>query len=322
MMTSLRHTLQLTRRALVAGLLLPAAMARRASAARPLASPRQRSRAALQAVQHWGCQYQNVDIAAITRSDLDLIVLDPSLDDAAGRFITPEEMRALKIRGDGGRRLVLGYLSVGEVDTKRWYWPLSWGEAPPDWVGPANPAWPGARAVKYWNRDWQALVFAGRGSVLERIMEIGFDGVFLDRVDAYGDWGGEGPALDAMGDLVTALAAKARRRDPGFIVMLQNAEHILARADVVAAMDAHSKESLLTGLAGPDTLNSEEDVAWSLTHLRPLQQLGIPTFATEYISDSRLREEIRGRLLALGFKPFFGTRGLDRLPDAERHAQR
>ncbi len=50
---------------------------------------RQKSRDALMKVTHyWGCQYQNVDLEAVARSDLDLIVLDPSLNDDLGRFVT------------------------------------------------------------------------------------------------------------------------------------------------------------------------------------------------------------------------------------------
>jgi endo-alpha-1,4-polygalactosaminidase (GH114 family) len=98
------------------------------------------------------------------------------------------------------------------------------------------------------------------------------------------------------------------------MLMMQNAEHILDHQKLIDAIDAHSKESLLTGLPTTDTLNQQDDVDWSLRYLRPLQQLGIPTFATEYITKPALRDQVRQRLVELGFKPFFGTRGLDRLP--------
>ena len=309
--------LHLTRRAVLAGLLLPAGLARGgASAMRTLPAARQKSRDALMKVVHWGCQYQNVDLESIARSDLDLIVLDPSLDDDRGRFVTRAQCRSIQQRSDGSRRVVLGYLCVGEVGTNRWYWPTAWRKNVPDWVGAENPNWPGARSVQYWNAEWQALVFADSDSMLDRIMDAGFDGVFLDRVDGYGDWGSKPEALDAMAGLVVGIGEKARRRDPAFILMAQNAEHILHHANLVEAIDAHSKESLLTGLSGPDTLNRQEDVDWSLGYLQPLQGLGIPTFATEYITNPGLRDEIGQRLIELGFRPFFGTLGLDRLPAA------
>lgn len=310
--------LKLTRRAVVAGLLLATGgVNSRAEPARPLPPARRQSLYALMKVNHWGCQYQNVNLDSIARSDLELIVLDPSLDDARGRFLTSAECRALQKRSDSSRRIVLGYLSVGEVDTKRWYWPAAWRKDAPAWVGAENPQWPGSRSVQYWNSSWQALLFAGDDSMLDRIIDAGFDGVFLDRVDGYGDWGSTTTALDAMAELVVRIGERARRRNPSFIVMIQNAEHILDRRDLIDAIDAHSKESLLTGLPTADTLNRQDDVDWSLGYLRPLQQLGIPTFATEYISKPALRDQVRQRLVELGFKPFFGTRGLDRLPGSD-----
>lgn len=314
MSLSLQNMLCLSRRAVLAGLvLLPSRV--RAATTRSISPARQTSRDALAKVRTWGCQYQNVDPETIAASDLDLIVLDPSLNDDSGRFITQEECRAMQRRPDGSRRVVLAYLCVGEVDTKRWYWPAEWRLNPPAWVGPENPNWPGSRSVQYWNEEWQSLVFAGDGSMLDRIIDVGFDGVFLDRVDGYGDWGIKPQTLDAMAAQVVGIAQKSRSRNPGFIVMSQNAEHVLRNAGLVDAIDAHSKESLLTGLSGPETLNRQQDIDWCLGYLKPLQELGIPTFDTEYIDSPELRGTIARQLVDLGFKPFFGNRGLDRLPE-------
>jgi len=314
-MSRLRYALELPRRAVLAGLLLASgASLGIASAPAGAVTARWRSRLALSAVSGWGCQYQNVDLVAIARSDLDLIVIDPCLDDDQRRLVTASDCVSIKRRPEGSRRLVLAYLSVGEADTKRWYWPAAWRENVPDWAGAENENWPGARSVQYWRAEWRELIYAGSGSILDRILDAGFDGVFLDRVDAYGDWGSTPAMLDAMAETVAAIGRKARSRNPDFILMVQNAEHVLDRKILIDAIDAHSKESLLTGLSAPDTLNAPEDVEWSLGHLRPLQRKGIPTFAIEYIAREELKGDIRRRLVELGFRPFFGNRGLDRLP--------
>jgi cysteinyl-tRNA synthetase len=86
-----------------------------------------------------------------------------------------------RVKADGGARLVLCYLSVGEAETYRFYWRSEWETAPPDWHLGENPQWPDNYAVRYWDPDWQGIVFA----YLERILDAGFDGVYLDRVDAY-----------------------------------------------------------------------------------------------------------------------------------------
>ena len=314
-MARLLHALQLTRRAILAALFFAGVAPRGfAGQVRALPPPRQRSLEALKGVVRWGCQYQKVDLGAIARSGLDLIVLDPSLDDARMRFLSQAECKLLKKKSNGGRRLVIAYLSVGEVDTKRWHWPTEWRRKAPDWVGPENASWPGSRSVKYWNAEWQSLVWNGDHSILSRILDIGFDGVFLDRMDAYGDWGSSAEAMEAMADLVIALGEKARAQNPEFILMMQNAEALLPHEHLVAAIDAHSKESLLTGLSGPNSLNREQDVEWSLGYLRPLQDTGVPTFDTEYLPDESVRPSLKARLAELAFVPFFAEPSLSSLP--------
>lgn len=313
-MARFRQTLKLSRRGILAGLLATGGPLACLAPRNAEGAPSSRSRNPLTDVSTWGCQYQNVDLDTVANSGLDMIVIDPCLDDGLGRFVSREDCEAIRRRPDGSRRVVLAYMSVGEVDTKRWYWPEAWRNQAPEWVGPKNPNWPGARSVQYWRAEWQNLLYSDRGAILGRILGAGFDGVFLDRVDGYGDWGGGAAELDAMAALVAAIAAKARKQNPEFIVMIQNAEHVLDRPNLIEAIDGHSKESLLTGLLRPDTPNSPEDVDWSLSRLRPLQRRGIPTFAIEYITEPALRAAIEPQLLELGFKPFFATRGLDRLP--------
>ncbi len=251
---------------------------------------RAQARVELDKVKAWGIQYQNVDVGALARSSLDMIVLDPSLNDSARRFISSSEMADLKRKPDGSRRLVIGYLCIGEADFKRWYWPSRWRHAPPAWVGPENPAWPGSRVVRYWDREWQDLIATGPQSILRRMIDMGFDGALLDRVDAYGDWARHRPsAMRDMADLVEKVAGEARRRHPGFLLIPQNAEHLVADQRYIRAIDAINKESLLTGLAGENIENTPGDVDWSLSRLKQAQDYGIALFGTEYLSDPTLK---------------------------------
>ncbi len=115
------------------------------AAARQPQLDRSSGRRLLKDAKAWGVQYQKVDVGLLASSHLDIIVLDPSLNDSARRFISRSEMDALKRKPDGSRRLVIGYLCIGEADLKRWYWPPQWRSRPPAWVGPDNVNWPGSR---------------------------------------------------------------------------------------------------------------------------------------------------------------------------------
>lgn len=269
----------------------------------------------LSGTSFWGAQYQNVDVEAIIASDLDLIVLDPSLADWLDRFITPDEMQALKRKPDGSRRLVLGYLPVGEADVKRWYWPQAWRDTPPDWVGHPNPNWPGSVNVHYWRREWQDVVVYGEQSLLKRILHMGFDGALLDRVDAYDDWAEQrDTGIPDMLDLVQGIANVARSEHPGFVLLPQNAERLLEVPDYVSLIDAHNKESLLTGLDGHNVPNDPIDIEWSHSRLSIAQDAGVRMLGTEYVSDPQVAAEATQRLRALDIVPFIADRELGDLP--------
>lgn len=269
----------------------------------------------LNAAKTWGCQFQNLNVAEAAKSALDLIVIDPDAEDTHGRRLSASDVALLKQKPDGGRRTVLAYLSVGEAESYRSYWQNSWRADPPEWLGPENPNWPGSFVAHYWTDAWKRLLFGTPQSGLDRILDLGFDGVFLDRVDAYGDLGAERATAAAdMAHLVEELARYARARDHSFLLIGQNSEELLRNNTYLAAIDAVSKESLLYGLNEPGVLNTDEQIAWSLSRLKSAQRQGRPILAIEYLDDPSTIEAARTRLSDLGFIPFFANRMLDRLP--------
>ncbi|MCK5828208.1 endo alpha-1,4 polygalactosaminidase, partial [Candidatus Bipolaricaulota bacterium] len=52
---------------------------------------------------------------------------------------------------------------------------------PPEWLLDENPEWEGNYPVQYWHPQWRDIVFV----MLDAVLEAGFDGVYLDRVDVY-----------------------------------------------------------------------------------------------------------------------------------------
>jgi cysteinyl-tRNA synthetase len=39
--------------------------------------------------------------------------------------------------------------------------------------------------VQYWRSEWQSLIFEGPDAYINRITAAGFDGVYLDLIDAF-----------------------------------------------------------------------------------------------------------------------------------------
>ena len=117
-------------------------------------------------------------LTALRAAPADLLVIDPFFED--GGSIDASDVEWLRT-APGGRRLVFAYLSIGEAETYRSYWVPSWTAAPPDWLAWENPDWPGNFLVRYWMPAWQTIVL----EMLDDLVAAGFDGVYLDRVDAY-----------------------------------------------------------------------------------------------------------------------------------------
>lgn len=121
-------------------------------------------------------------LEALAATDYDLLILDLFYDDTV---LTPTEVNALRTKDGGGSRLLIAYMSIGEAEDYRYYWQPSWQPGTPDWLQTENPVWEGNYKVEYWHPEWQAVIFGDSGAYLDRILAAGFDGVYLDIIDAY-----------------------------------------------------------------------------------------------------------------------------------------
>lgn len=252
---------------------------------------------------------------AVHTSGFDLAVVDYSRDGSGARAFKPLDVLKMRRRPDGGRRIVLSYLSIGEAETYRYYWKPEWVGEPPAWLDRENPDWTGNIKVRFWDPDWQRIIFGRPDAYLDRIIDAGFDGAYLDIVDAYWYWHEQGRATaeDEMVAFVRALSAYAKARREGFLIFPQNAEALLARDDYLAAIDGVGKESLLFGLDGPGLPNAADEIAWSQGMLSRARAAGRTVVAIEYVDAPDQVATAYRRLRELGFVPYASVRALDRM---------
>ncbi|MDN5286989.1 MAG: hypothetical protein JWR38_3263 [Mucilaginibacter sp.] len=121
-------------------------------------------------------------IKAVTATNYDVLVMDAYYDQVA---FTATEVNALKKKANGGKRLVISYMSIGEAENYRYYWQKAWKPGNPVWLDAENPLWKGNYKVKYWNKDWQNIIYGNDNSYLKKIVSANFDGVYLDIIDAF-----------------------------------------------------------------------------------------------------------------------------------------
>ena len=122
-------------------------------------------------------------IAAVAATNYDLILIDLFFND--GTEFTSSEVNQLRTKSNGGSRLVVCYMSIGEAENYRYYWQSSWLQNPPSFLKEENPDWEGNYKVEYWNSNWQQLIFGSETAYLDKVLSAGFDGVYLDIIDAY-----------------------------------------------------------------------------------------------------------------------------------------
>lgn len=274
-------------------------------------------------------QLQNLDLTAIGNTSFDLVIMDSSRDGSRDGRFTREEVRGLG-NSPGGPKLVLAYLSIGEAENYRSYWENAWdadGDGNPDpgapaWLGPANPDWPGNYNVRYWDPDWQAIVF----NYLDDIIDAGFDGVYLDIIDAYEFWGPGGEsglnratAEQEMVDFVKAIANHARvtRGKPDFGIFPQNGEALSSHSDYVQTANGIGKE---------DTWYNDNDLqpaAYTnevIANLDVFRQAGQLVLGIDYVTQPNLIDDFYAKARAQGYVPYATVRDLDSLTINPGHA--
>ena len=278
------------------------------------------------AVRSWAVQMQNLDVTAAAAAPADLIVVDATSGATGGRALTADEVSSLKRKSDGGRRLAISYLSIGESEDYRpdYFNSEYMTEDAPDWLLKENTRWKGNRLIRFCEEGWQRTILGdddGRNvynsldpSPLYKLIELGFDGVYLDRVDVYSEVQKECPdAASKMVAFVARLAAHARKKNPNFIVILQNAEELLADPKMVEAIDAMAKEDLFYGANHSQRENEPSMVSAILKNLAFATERGRPVFVLDYLNDATLRSADKAKIEAHGFIPYFGPRNLDQL---------
>jgi len=128
--------------------------------------------------------FGNLDsfLNALKNTNFDILIIDLFFNEIA---LTKAQVESLKTKLNNGKRLVIAYMSIGEAEDYRYYWKKEWEKNPPEWLAEENPEWEGNYKVRYWYPEWQQIIFGNDSSYLKKIIDAGFDGVYLDIIDAF-----------------------------------------------------------------------------------------------------------------------------------------
>lgn len=295
-------------------------------------------------VDDFGYQLQNYgDLSGLTNSSFDLIVMDYSMDGSESAEFSAADITGIRTDGPCNSRIVVAYLSIGEAENYRFYWDPNWVDGngkpipgvAPAWLGKTNPDWPGNYKVRYWDPAWQTIVI----SYLDRIIDQGYDGIYLDIIDAFEYWGpvengGKDKRRDSaalMVDFVRTLADHARvtRGVPNFLVIPQNGAGIIADWTYPDAADPVAEAlfqqiryfEVINAIGAEDTFfrgnnsmnNSYNPDTEVIALLEQFRDGGKTVLCTDYVTRAKKVNKFYYQAAAHGFVAYATKRNLGKL---------
>jgi len=270
----------------------------------------------LQRVNTWVYQLDLINAAAIAASGYDLAVVDYSADGSAASAFDSATLDLMKRKPDGSRRIVLAYMSIGEAEDYRFYWQAEWTRTPPTWLDAENPDWPGNYKVRFWDLGWQSVILGNPAAYLDHILAAGFDGVYLDIIDAFEYYEDARPQAEReMVEFVRRIGSYGRARSPGgeFFVIPQNGERLLAHSEYLEAIDGVAKEDLFWGYDGVEAPTPQNERDFSVDFLERATDAGKIVMTVDYPDSADFVDGLYRQARALGFVPYSTVRDLDRL---------
>ena len=198
---------------------------------------------------HLGFEPDAQIVTQMVMSQYDLVVLEPIVTDRENRTFPIDDLVA-ELHDAPHPKIVLAYIDIGQAEDWRTYWEAEWGIGNPAWIVAADPdGWEGNYPVAFWHEEWQEIWLDPDDGYLQQLLDAGFDGIYLDWVEAYSDdnvrAAAEAADVDPEDEMIawiSRLAAYGRAHNPDFIVIGQNAPELVENDAYVALVDGIAQE--------------------------------------------------------------------------------
>lgn len=242
---------------------------------------------------------QKVGIKQLLRADFDVAVVDP--DDSR---LTSKNLVSLQGQG----KKIIAYLSIGEAEDYRPYWKAGWCAGSPAFIDEENPDWDGNYKVKFWDRIWQDMIY----NRLDEIVKTGYDGVYLDVVDAYQYYQCKGYVFASieMINFVYSLSRRAKSLKEDFLIIPQNAEELSTDYAYLKSIDGIGREDIWFA---DDISVSKPETDLAIKYLLRIKQSGKFVFVICYAKNEMTKNKFLDFSKRYGFIPYIGNKELDTL---------
>ncbi|TSA37024.1 MAG: glycoside hydrolase [Verrucomicrobiaceae bacterium] len=254
------------------------------------------------------CDYKDGKLDEIAGSGFDLAVVDLSREGGSDYF-TREEIEKLKASGT----LVLAYFEIGAIEEGR----PEWGSVPVDLKAGSVDGWPTEQYVKFWDDKWWPVV---KGRV-DRALDAGFDGAYLDMITTYEEIPGSDMMLEqranAMVDLIVRISRYAKEKNPAFRIVPQNCPELYTwtfaepkpNRKYLDAIDGIGIESVF--YIAHDKPAKQAWCEENRQNALAIKRAGKMVFGIDYAKKSTCIADAYKKLRAIGFVPYVSVRELN-----------
>ncbi len=242
-------------------------------------------------ITHFGVSYAKLTPDQV--EDYDLVIIEPD-------FYSKAEIDLLKDKG--GK--ILAYITLGEVDSNRWYYPKLQERG---FLG-KNKNW-NSSYLNLEDAETRAIIL---DQVLQEIVVKGVDGVFMDTIDAVSPYTNNSHLAPYMLELIREI----RNRNPD-LMLIQNSGLFLLE-DSKEYVDGVLIEDIASGY---DFENQEYFIKSDKAYHERLsliqessEKYDLPFFIIDFAVDTESIEEVKSRLDTLSFPYFISNIQLNQLP--------
>lgn len=236
----------------------------------------------LDEIESYGYQLQNYDShfeKTILNSKNRLWVIDYSQDGSPAKQWGKDKIT--KFKKDN---LILSYLSIGEMEEYRFYYNENVRK---ELFVTENLNWPGNFVVKYWDKRWKDIIINNKDSYLNQILDMGFEGVYLDIVDSFDNFKDKKDKAEKMSVFVQEIS---KHRGGEHYTFIQNGAHIIDHLDkpeeFINAVSGVGIESLF--FYGDKPMNNEfAPQKFLIKILEKYKAMNKPIFVIEYLDDEK-----------------------------------